>query len=173
MILYEACVTQMAKMLGQLDVWLGEAVEYAESRDFDPDRFLHERLHPDMFALTQQIQSACDTAKFAGSRLTATEAASDPDDETTLAQLRARIQKTIAGLRALDPSQFEAAADREFRFAAVPEGKVTRGLSYFIQFAQPNFYFHVTTAYGLLRRAGVKLGKRSFIGSLPLFDPES
>lgn len=170
--LFQACVPQMSKMLGQLDAWLGEAVEYAASREFDPDRLLAERLHPDMFALTQQIQSACDTAKFAASRLTATEPASDPDDETTVEQLRARIKKTMAGLDALDASQFEGAEDREIRFAAIPEGKATRGLPYFIGFAQPNFYFHVTTAYALLRSAGVKLGKRKYIGSLPLHDLE-
>jgi len=169
-ILYEACVPQMAKMLRQLDVWLAEAIDYAASRDFDPERFVSERLHPDMFALTGQIQSACDTAKFAGARLTGTEAASDPDDETTLAQLRVRIQKTIDGLEALDASQFEGAETREFRFAAVPEGKATRGLPYFIEFAQPNFYFHLTMAYALLRQGGVKLGKRIYIGSLPLHD---
>lgn len=157
-------------MLGQLDAWLAEAIEYANSRDFDPDRFLGERLHPDMFTLTRQIQSACDTAKFAGSRLTGTEAASDADDETTLEQLRARITKTIAGLQALQAAQFEGAATREIHFGALPKGKATRGEGYFTQFAQPNLYFHLTMVYALLRRVGVKLGKRSFIGSLPLHD---
>ena len=165
--LYDACVPQMTKMLGNLHGWLEQAEKYAEERGFDPERFVEMRLAPDMFTLTRQVQSACDTAKFAAHRLGQKEAPKHADDETSLSELKARIQSTIEGMKAVAPDSFEGAASRELSLPFLGDNKIT-GAAYFDGFAQPNFYFHVSMAYAILRHNGVPLGKRTYIGSLDL-----
>lgn len=165
--LYDACVPQMSKMLRNLDGWIDEAIAYAKERDFDVDRLASARLSPDMFTFTQQVQSACDTAKFAAHRLGAKEAPSQPDEEKTIAELKARIASTIAMVESVERADFEGSAERELSLPFLGERKIT-GASYFDGFAQPNFYFHVSMAYAILRHNGVKLGKRKYIGGLDL-----
>ena len=156
-------VTQFGRMLQNLDAWLEAGVAYAKERGFDPEVFVAARLAPDQYALRQQIQSACDAAKYAGAYLSGQKAPSHPDTETTLAELRARIRTCLGYLQSFKASDFVGAEERR---VAPPwmEGKSVRGDAYLGRIGVPNFYFHVTTAYAILRHNGVPLGKRDYIG---------
>ena len=162
--IYELMITQPRKMLRNLDQWLEKAIEHGKTRDFDAEVLLHSRLVPDMYSLTRQIQAACDQAKIPAARLAGTTPPVHPDPETTLAELRARIQAVVDYLGTYEPKDFDGAEDRiiELKFR---QPMVVRGADYVVELAQPNFYFHVTMAYALLRHNGVVLGKRDFIGS--------
>ncbi|MCH9688774.1 MAG: DUF1993 domain-containing protein [Deltaproteobacteria bacterium] len=162
-------VLQVTKMLRNLDAWLGKAEEYAEAKGSSADDFVGFRLTPDMRPLSFQVQSACDGAKFMASRLSGTDAPNHPDTETTMAELRQRINAVVDFLGGFSEDQFEGADAREVRMSFLP-GKWARGDDYVREMALPNFYFHVTTAYDLLRMAGVSVGKRDFIGSINLHD---
>jgi len=162
--------TQMKKQLGQLDKWLEAAAADAKARSFDPNVFLGLRLSPDQFAFARQVQTACDTAKLAASRLTGKDAPSQPDTEQTLEELHARVRSVIAYLDTLSAKDFEGAAAR---VVTQPrwEGKVMGGADYFVEHALPNFYFHLTHAYAILRHNGVNVGKRDYLGTLSLRAP--
>ena len=148
---------------------LDKAQAHAEAKRFDPAVLLNMRLSPDMFPLTRQVQIACDLASNAGARLTGIEPPKHPDDETTIAELKARIARTIAFVKSVDPAKIDGAADREITFPLGPENKGhMRGADYLNHFALPNFYFHLTTAYAILRHSGVELGKRDFLAGIPL-----
>ncbi len=170
MTLYAACVPSMAKMLKNLLVWLDETESYAKERSFDPETLLVARLAPDQFPLIRQVQSACDSAKLAAYRLAGKEAPAHPDEEKTLAEIRLRVKSVIELVESLKEADFESAEDRIITLPFLPPGKAVRGEDYFNEFALPNFYFHATTAYAILRHNGVPLGKRSFIGSVTLQD---
>lgn len=172
MSLHELTVIQSSKMLNNLDAWLGKAVAYAEARSFEPDVLVQARLYPDQFALARQVQSACDTAKGAAARLAGIEVPSHPDDETTIAQLRERIAKTRSFLETVTAEKFEGAAEREVTLSFLP-GQAIKGAHYVVDFVVPNFYFHVTTAYAILRHNGVELGKRDYIGVPRLYPVKS
>jgi hypothetical protein len=163
--MYFEIVSQMKKQLGQLDQWLGTAAEYAKTKSFDPNIILGFRLAPDQFPFAQQVQTTCDTVKLAASRLTGKAAESHPDTEQTLDELRARIRSVIGYLDGLSAKDFEGAAAR---VVTQPrwEGKWMTGADYFLEHAVPNFYFHLTTAYAILRHNGVKVGKRDYLGAL-------
>ena len=169
--MYYAIFGQMKKTLGQLDRCLEIAAESARSRSFDPNLYLGFRLAPDQFPFSRQIQIACDTAKLAASRLTGKQAPSHPDSEQTLDDLRARIRSTIEYLDGFSEKDFEGAATITVTQPRW-EGKVMTGADYFLEHAVPNFFFHVTTAYALLRHNGVALGKRDYLGALSLRDPK-
>ncbi len=163
--MYYEFFRQMKKTLGQLEGWLGAAAAHAQTKGFDPNVFLTLRLAPDQFALARQVQVASDTAKVAAARLTGKEAPSHPDTEQTLDELRARVKSIIAHLDTLTAKDFEGAATR---VVTQPrwEGKTMTGADYFLEHAVPNFFFHTTHTYALLRHAGVSLGKRDFLGAL-------
>ena len=163
MSLYKQSAVQMSNMLRNLDACLDKAIACAQAKEASPDDFLHFRLSPDMRPFVFQIQSCCDSAKFAAARLAGVEAPSHPDEEKTMAELKQRIAATVEFLDSLEESQFSGAAEREVRLSFLP-GMAIKGADYMREFATPNFYFHVTTAYDLLRLAGVGLGKRDFIG---------
>ncbi|MGF1465483.1 MAG: DUF1993 family protein [Sandaracinaceae bacterium] len=165
--LHRATVFQMGKALSNLLLWLDKAADHARAKGFDGDSLLSSRLAPDQFTLVRQVQAACDTAKFAAARLAGREAPSHEDAETTLDELRARIRATTAFLETFDPAAFEGAEERTVPLPFVPD-RAARGEDYLIEFAQPNFYFHLTTAYAILRHNGVELGKRDYIGSIRL-----
>lgn len=169
MSLYQISVPQFTKLLRQLDRWLDKAVTYAQGKNFDPEVLLAARLAPDQFSLVRQVQSACDTAKLTSARLTGKAAPVHPDTETTIAQLKARITACTQYLESLTAEDFAGAESRLIAFPAV-QGKVVEGAHYLIEFGLPNFYFHLTTAYAILRHNGVDLGKRDFIGSVPMRD---
>ena len=161
---------QMKKMLGQLDKWLDAAEASAKARSFDPNLFLAFRLAPDQFGFARQVQVACDTAKLAASRLSGKEAPSHPDTEQSLGELRTRVQATLAYLDGFSASDFADAATRTITQPRW-EGKTMTGADYFLEHALPNFFFHLTTAYAILRHNGVPVGKRDYLGPLTLHGP--
>src|ERR1700691_2403621 len=155
--------------LNALSAILGKAEAYAAAKKIDPAALLHSRLSPDMFDFTRQVQVATDQARRGAARLAAVEAPSYEDKETTIAQLKERIAKTVAFLKTLDKSKIDASADREIVFPLGPEKKGhMKGDDYLNHFVLPNFYFHCTAAYAILRHSGVEIGKRDFMGTIPL-----
>ncbi len=158
-------VQQMKKQLGQLDKWLEAAAAYAEAKKFDPNLYLAFRLAPDQLGFARQIQIACDTAKLSCSRLTGKDAPSHADTEATIDELHARVRSVIAYLDGFTAKDFEGAAARVITQPRW-EGKVMTGADYFREHAMPNFFFHVTHAYAILRHNGVVVGKRDYLGAL-------
>jgi uncharacterized protein len=156
-------ITQYSKMLENLDAWLQKGIDHAKAKGFDPEVLAAARLAPDQYALVQQVQSACDAAKYAAAYLSGQKAPSHPDTETTVAELRARIKTCRDYLATFKSNDFVGAEERR---VAPPwmEGKSVRGDSYIHRISTPNFYFHVTTSYAILRHNGIELGKRDFIG---------
>lgn len=155
----------MKKMLGQLDRWLETAETYAKEKSFDPNLFLGFRLAPDQFGFARQVQIACDTSKLAASRLSGKEAPVHADTEQTLDELRARVQSIISYLDGFSAEDFEGAATVTITQPRW-EGKTMTGADYFLEHAVPNFFFHITTAYAILRHNGVRIGKRDYLGAL-------
>jgi len=168
--MYYETLCQMKKMLGQLDKWLEAATAYAQSKSFDPNVFVGLRLAPDQFAFARQVQSACDTAKLAAARLAGKDAPTHPDTEQTLEELRARVRTVVAYLEGFSAKDFNAAATRVITQPRW-EGKVMSGADYFLEHAVPNFFFHITHAYAILRHNGVNIGKRDYLGPLTLRAP--
>jgi hypothetical protein len=162
---YDETFRQMKKMLGQLDRWLEIAGTYAKEKSFDPNLYLGFRLAPDQFAFARQVQIACDTAKLAASRLSGKEAPAHPDTEQTLDELRARVQSVISYLGGFSAKDFEGAATATITQPRW-EGKTMTGADYFVEHAVPNFFFHTTTVYAILRHNGVGIGKRDYLGTL-------
>ncbi len=165
--LYDITVTQYSKMLENLSRILEKAAQYAEAKKFNIDVLLNSRLAPDQFNLIRQIQIACDTAKFGAARICGKEAPSHPDTETSLAELQARIKTVQDYLASFKPEDFAGA---EVRHVSQPrwEGKYLTGTEFVIQHSLPNIYFHITTAYSILRHNGVDVGKKDFLGNMPL-----
>ena len=159
-------VTQFAKMLENLDRWLTAGVAFAEQKKVDPDVLANLRLAIDQYELRRQVQSACDAAKYAAAYLSGQTAPAHPDSEQTVAELRARIDKCLRWVRGIGAAQYAGAAERRVAPAWLG-GKWMRGDHYLAQVAVPNFYFHVVTAYAILRHAGVGLGKLDYIGGMP------
>jgi hypothetical protein len=158
-------ISQMKKTLGQLDKWLESAAAYAQTKSFDPKIYLELRLAPDQRPLSFQIQTACDTVKLAAARLSGKQAPSHTDNEQSIDELRARVQSVISHLDSYKAQDFEAAATRVITQPRW-EGKVMSGADYFVEHVQPNFYFHASHTYAILRHNGVPLGKRDFLGAL-------
>lgn len=163
---YEITVTQFTKMLKNLNQIFDKAVQFAETKKFDFDVLLQNRLAPDQFNFIRQIQIACDTAKLGAARLTGKEAPSHQDTEKTLPELKARIESTIAYLSTFTPKDFAGSSERKISQPRW-EGKWMTGEEYFIEHVTPNFYFHFTTAYAILRNNGVDLGKKDYLGPMP------
>lgn len=167
--LYDLTVPQLLKMLKNADSWLVAATRHAEAKKFDVNNLMKARLAPDQFAFDRQIQTACDNAKFIAGRLTGKEWPAHPDTEATFAELRTRIAAVVSYLEAFKPDDFAGAGDRKIVLPWM-QGKWMTGDEYVAQFALPNFYFHAATAYAILRHNGVELGKRDFLGSVPMHD---
>jgi hypothetical protein len=165
--MYIETIGQMKKQLGQLDTWLEAAEKFARAKSFEPDVFLGLRLAPDQFPFVRQVQSTCDVAKFIAARLSGKDAPKHEDSEKTIEELRARVRSVIEYLGGFTAKDFEGAATRA---VSLPrwEGKTMSGASYFLEHGQPNFYFHFTTAYAILRHNGVDLGKRDYLGPISL-----
>jgi hypothetical protein len=167
MSLYQLSVVQMSKMLRTLDACLDKAAAFAEAKGSKPDDLVGFRLTFDMKPLAFQVQSACDSAKFAAARLTGVEPPVNPDTETTFAQLKARIASTLEFVATFEEKQFVGAEQREVKLSFIP-GQAIYGSDYMRELVLPNFYFHVTMTYALLRQAGVSVGKMDFLGGLTL-----
>ena len=163
---YDLTVTQFSKMLGNFNSIFDKAVAFAEAKKIEPDILLHSRLAPDQFHFIRQIQMMCDTAKFSVARLTGIDAPSHPDSEVTLSELKSRIQSVFTFLESVKRQDFDNAAEQK---VSQPrwEGKWMTGHDYLIQHVIPNFYFHITTAYAILRHNGVDVGKRDYLGTMP------
>ena len=155
--------------LNALSAVLDKAEAYAAAKKIDPSVLVNSRLSPDMFALARQVQIATDQAKNGSARLAGVEPPRYEDDEATMDQLKARIAKTVAYLKTLDPKRIDASADREITFPLGPSNKGhMKGDDYLNHFVLPNFYFHITTAYAILRHCGVDIGKLDFLGVIPM-----
>jgi uncharacterized protein len=163
--MFHESIQQMKKTLGQFDKWFDLAESYAKERSFEPSLYLNFRLAPDQFPFVRQVQTACDTAKLGASRLSGKEAPKHPDTEQTLDEVRARIRSVIAYLDGFAAKDFEAAATRSITQPRW-EGKVMTGQDYFLEHVLPNFYFHVSHSYAILRHNGVPIGKRDYLGAL-------
>jgi hypothetical protein len=169
MSMYNASIPVFEIGLSALSSLLDKAAAYAEAKRVDPTALLATRLFPDMFACTRQVQSACDQAKNASARLAGIDPPKYEDNEKTIAELKARIAKTVAFLKTLDAGKIDASADREITFPLGPNNKGhMKGADYLNHFALPNFYFHLTTAYDILRHCGVEIGKLDFLGAIPM-----
>jgi hypothetical protein len=164
--MYEASIPTFIHSLGNLKVILQKAVQYAETRKFDPNVLTTARLFPDMLPFTRQIQIASDAAKGAAARLSATDAPKFEDTETTIAELVARIDKTIDYLKGFKPEQFDGSEDRSITIKTPRNEFTFPGLVYLRHWAIPNFFFHMTTAYNLLRECGVEIGKADYLGKV-------
>lgn len=162
--MYDQSVAVLSHSLGVLSSILKKAEAHCEAKKIEPAAILTARLFPDMFNFTRQVLLVTDFAKGPAARLAGVEVPSFADTETTFAELQARIEKTRAFLATLTPSQLEGAATRTVKFKARGQEMELPGQIYFSNVALPNFYFHLTTAYNLLRHNGVELGKSDFIG---------
>ncbi len=165
--MYQASVPVFLRTLDAMKGVLAKAAAHAEARRIEHGVLLQARLYPDMFNLTKQVQVATDFARGTPVRLAGREPPAIEDKETTFADLQARIDRTIDYLRSLSPSDIDGSEQREV--VRVMRGQQLRfkGLDYLLGFALPNFFFHATTAYDILRHNGVELGKADFIGQLP------
>ena len=163
-------VRQFIRSLKNLDAILDKAQKHAESRKFDPDNYFGMRLFPDMLPFSAQVRIACDTAKGTAANLAGKEAPKHEDNEKSFVELRGRIAKCLAYLESFTEQDFaNVKPDTLIRLPNRP-GKALRAREYLIARQVPNFYFHVTTAYGLLRSNGVELGKSDYLGHLDLVD---
>jgi uncharacterized protein len=162
-------IFQMRKMLVNVEDWLDRATVHAKARSFDSSVLLQARLAPDQLPFVRQVQGACDRAKYAAARLAGKEAPKHPDIERTVEELHARIRTCLAYLDGFLPADLLGG---ESRLVEIPflDGKAMRGSDYLRELALPGFYFHVTTAYSILRHNGVDLTMRDFIGAVALLD---
>ena len=163
--MYQASAPRFANSLRNLSAILDKAQTHAEARKIDPVVLTTSRLYPDMFALARQVQIACDNAKGAVARLAGVEVPKHDDTEQSFAELKARIAKTIAFIETLKPAQIDGSEERDISLKLGKREVQWKGMQYLLGFALPNFYFHVVTAYGILRHNGVELAKRDFIGN--------
>jgi uncharacterized protein len=164
--LYDVSIPVFTLSLTNLAAILDKAASHAESKKVDPKVIPAARLIVDMLPLSSQIQIACDTAKGAAGRLAGVEIPKHPDTETTLDELKARVAKTLDFIKTIKPEQLQGAETREIVLQFPSTTFKFTGLNYLTNFVLPNFFFHVTTAYALLRKNGVDLGKRDFLGQI-------
>lgn len=164
----QACLPAFETGLNALSAVLDKAAAFATAKKTDPSVLLQWRLAPDMFALTRQVQVACDQAKNGAARLAGVEPPKYENDETTVDALKARIARTLDFLKTLDRSAIDGAAAREIVF---PLGKASgrmKGADYLNHFVLPNYYFHLTAAYAIVRHCGADVGKLDFLGTIPM-----
>lgn len=164
--MYQASVPVFQRTLGSLSKILDKGVAFAEAKKIDPSVLLNARLAPDMFPLVRQVQMVSDTAKGAAARLAGIDVPSFPDEETTVSELQARITRTLDFLNSVHATQIDGSEERTI-LLKMHSGDVTfTGQSFLLFFALPNFFFHVTAAYAILRHNGVDVGKLDYLGGL-------
>ena len=163
--LYDATVPIFTKQLTGVGKWLDKAAALADSKKFDVEILLQMRLAPDQYPLIRQFQAACDQAKFTAAKLAGKEPPAHPDTETSVAEIRARLKATVDYLATFSRADFEGAEDRACKHSWMPAAM--RGGDYLDHFALPNFHFHLTTAYAILRHNGVELTKTDYVVDLP------
>ena len=163
---YDA-IRLFAKTLNNLEQWMEKATTHAKAKGFEVDVLAQARLAPDQYSFVQQVQSACDQAKYAAAYLGGKQPPSHPDTEQTFAELRHRIQTCLNFVESVSEQDFAGAESRKVSPAWLG-GRWLRGDDYLVSVAIPNFFFHATTAYAILRHNGVELGKMDFVGTLPV-----
>jgi len=163
--MYQASVPRFVNILGNLSNILDKAQAYADSKKLEPSTLTSYRLFPDMLPMTTQIQIACDAAKGVVARLAGVEIPAYEDNEKTLADLKARIAKTVAFIQTVTPRQIDGTEDKEIVIKRGDKETHYKGMQFLLGHALPNFYFHVTTAYNILRHNGVEIGKRDYLGN--------
>src|SRR5215472_1898042 len=161
--MYRASVPVFQQMLTCLSTVLDKAAAYAAARKIDPQVLLNARLYPDMFSLTRQVQIASDFAKGAVARLAGQEPPKYEDNETSFEELKARIARTLGFISEFKPSQIDGSEERDITLVLGGNQRKFKGESYLVNFVIPNFLFHTTTTYAILRHNGVELGKRDFM----------
>jgi len=162
--MYQASVPVIQKSLTALKGVLAKGSAHAETKKIDESVFLASRLYPDMFPLTRQVQIAADFGKGPVARLAGVELPKYEDIETTFAELTARIDKTLAFVGSFQPAQIDGQEDRDINLTIAGNPVTFKGQPYLLHFALPNFYFHMSMAYAILRHNGVDVGKRDFVG---------
>jgi uncharacterized protein len=165
--MHQAATPVFAQVLGALSKVLDKAEAHATARKIDPAVLIAARLAPDMFPLGKQVQLTSDFAKGAMARLAGQEVPSWPDTEKTFEELRARIRKTVDYVESFKPAQIDGAEEREVKLTIAGKPVTLKGQPYLLRFVLPNFLFHATAAYAILRHNGIELGKRDFIGQVP------
>ena len=165
MSLHDTAIPAYLQILGSLNGILTKAEAYCTAKKIHPEVLLGARLYPDMLPLSKQIQLVCDFAAKGCARLAGSEVPSVPDTEKTFGELKARLASTIDYVKGYKPAQFDGADARDVTFPAGPDKSITmKGQQFLTGFSLPNFYFHATTAHGILRHNGVEIGKRDFLG---------
>lgn len=162
--MYQSSIPRFTHMLNNLSVILDKAATHAEAKKIKPEALTTFRLFPDMLPLTSQIQIACDAAKGVVARLAGVEVPKHEDTEVTFADLKARIAKTIAFIESIKPAQVDGSEGKEITLKIGGHDLMFKGVDYLQSFALPNFYFHVSTAYNILRHNGIEIGKRDYLG---------
>ena len=163
--MYQVSVPRFVHMLGNLATILDKAQAYAEAKKIHAAVLPTSRLYPDMLPLTSQVQIACDTAKRAAALLAGVDNPVFEDNETTLPELKARVEKTIAFLGTIKPAQIDGTEDKDLVVKVGGKDTPFKGMQFLLARAIPNFYFHVTTAYDILRHSGLEVGKRDYLGN--------
>lgn len=164
--MYDATIPPLKRALGNLAALLEKGQEYADAKKVEHHVLLNSRLFVDMYPLTRQVQIATDMSKGAGARLAAIEIPKYEDNETSFAELQVRIAKTIAFLDAIQPEQLQGAETRDITITVRKADLKFKGQDYLLKWVLPNVYFHITTAYNILRLNGAELGKQDFLGSI-------
>ena len=162
--MYQASAPRFVHTLNNLSAMLDKAQAHADAKKIDPAALTSFRLFPDMFPMSRQVQVACDVAKGAIARLAGVAVPKHEDTEQTFAELKARIAKTVAFINTIKPAQIDGTEDKDIALKLGKQEVKFKGMQYLLNFAYPNFYFHATTAYNILRHNGVELGKKDFVG---------
>ncbi|OFZ90067.1 MAG: hypothetical protein A2V78_06730 [Betaproteobacteria bacterium RBG_16_64_18] len=163
--MYQASVPRFVNILTNLSAILDKAQAHVEARKIDPTALTAYRLFPDMLPMTRQVQIACDSAKGAVARLAGVDIPKHEDTEQTFAELKARIAKTIEFVQSIKPAQLDGTEDKDITLTVGGKDTAFKGMQFLLGRALPNFYFHVTTAYNILRHNGVEIGKRDYLGN--------
>jgi uncharacterized protein len=164
--MYQASIPVFIRGLGNLSAILAKAATHAEAKKIEPSVFINARLAPDMYPLFRQVQIASDVAKGCAARLAGIEVPSYEDNETTFPELQGRIAKTVAFLQSMSPSQIDGSEQRPISLKLRGNEVSFLGQPYLLGFVLPNFYFHLTTTYAILRHNGLEIGKQDFIGGI-------
>lgn len=162
--MYQSSVPALIRMLGNLKAILEKGVQHADAHKFDAAVLLQTRLYPDMFPLVRQVQIATDVAKGCAARLAGVEPPRYEDNETTFPELLARVDKTIEYLKSFPPQKIDGSEQRAITLQMRSGSRSFTGAAYLHEFVLPNVYFHITTAYNILRHSGVVIGKQDFLG---------
>lgn len=162
--MYQAAIPPIIRSLSSLIGILEKGAAHAEAKKIEPEVLIGSRLYPDMFPLSRQIQIASDVARRGAARLAGVETAAIEDSETTFPELIARLQTTIDYLKTFTPEQIDDTEAKSIELPVGPETMTFDGQSFLLYFVLPNIYFHVTTAYDILRHCGVEVGKRDYLG---------